>query len=334
MQAELGRRGLAISGLVEHKRPGERRDGLAYLFELTLWKYKGLKKGPPRTAFYNAPVDLSLYSKTLSLYLSENHTSAAWTMVEPSGGRSEVKELRDVKRKRFGEGSMQERNIGAASRGPATMANRCLIIWSHFWAAFNELYWECTAEGLARRRRCRSVKADSRPRAQGDDSLAESIRRSVRPQNRNDACLAPLGAVLIEFGFGARGRPFAENGLDEEAHQILRGSWAYCSASGEFAKTWHGLLALLEADCAFGLIAADRAEAGDQARRGVGDAMAGMGRHSSVRDRKGDVGDLFGMVLSEVTRILMVIKLEPYRFVSILLEGPDALESAPRRLPT
>ena len=37
-------------------------------------------------------------------------------MVEPSGGRSEVEELRDVKRARFGEGSMQERNIGAASR--------------------------------------------------------------------------------------------------------------------------------------------------------------------------------------------------------------------------
>ena len=260
-------------------------------------------------------------------------------MVEPSGGRSEVEELRDVKRARFGEGSMQERNIGAASR--ARYDGKPLL--DHlvaFWAAYNELYWECTAEGLARRRRCRSVKADSRPRAQGDDSLAEIIRRSVKAfncnswMNRNDACLAPLGAVLIEFGFRERGRPFAENGLDEEAHQILRDSWAYCSASGDSAKTWHGLLALLEADCAFGLIAADRAEAGDQARRGVGDAMAGMGRHSSVRDRKGDVGDLFGMVLSEVTRILMVIKLEPYRFVSILLEGPDALESAPRRLPT
>ena len=204
-----------------------------------------------------------------------------------------------------------------------------------FWDEWNFLYWEDSDEGLKRRRRIRSVKANGRPRAAGKASESEIHRRCYRaampePSHllTDDACLAPFGDLLKKFGFGCQGdgTPFAGNGVGATIAELLRETWAHCAASGWFSRTWHGKKALAEPDCAFGLIGADRAEHGDLAHKSEGAPLPGQERHDAVRVRKGDVGDLGSQQFTVGDCLLLAVKLEPGKFFWLELVGPDAMD--------
>ena len=170
--------------------------------------------------------------------------------VPPVDAKSAVDQRLDVKRAASTERKC-ERVTGQCERAlvdkPESRFHgmNLLKYFRCFWDEWNFLYWEDSDEGLKRRRRIRSVKANSRPRAAGKASESEIHRRCYRAAMPEPSHLLPTTRVSRRSGICSRNLDLAAKEMERRLLEMglalrLR---SYCERRGRTAQRAAGSLA-------------------------------------------------------------------------------------------